>query len=159
MKQRIIIAMALCAQAKVIIADEPTTALDVTVQAQILELLKQLQKELGTSIIMITHDLGVVRENADDICIMYAGQIVESVGCDALFNNPKHPYTQALLNSVPKADTKELKSIKGAPPRLGVKIDGGIFNPRCEKVLDICKEKTPKIKCIENNHCVSCHLY
>ncbi|MBO5947627.1 ABC transporter ATP-binding protein [bacterium] len=159
MKQRIIIAMALCAQAKVIIADEPTTALDVTVQAQILELLNQLQKELNTSIIMITHDLGVVKENADDICIMYAGHIVESANCDDLFNNPKHPYTQALLNSVPKSDTKFLKNIKGAPPRLGVKIDGCVFNPRCEKVFDDCKIKYPDLKCFENSHCVACHLY
>ena len=159
MKQRIIIAMALCAQAKVIIADEPTTALDVTVQAQILELLNQLQKELNTSIIMITHDLGVVKENADDICIMYAGQIVERASCDELFNNPKHPYTQALLNSVPKSDTKVLKNINGAPPRLGVKIGGCVFNPRCEKVFDDCKIKYPEMKCLEHNHCVSCHLY
>lgn len=159
MKQRIIIAMALCAQAKVIIADEPTTALDVTVQAQILELLNQLQKELNTSIIMITHDLGVVKENADDICIMYAGRIVESANCDDLFNAPKHPYTQALLNSVPKSDTKILKNIKGAPPRLGVKIDGCVFNPRCEKVFDDCKIKYPDLKCFENSHCVACHLY
>lgn len=159
MKQRIIIAMALCAQAKVIIADEPTTALDVTVQAQILELLNQLQKELNTSIIMITHDLGVVKENADDICIMYAGRIVESANCDDLFNAPKHPYTQALLNSVPKSDTKILKNIKGAPPRLGVKIDGCVFNPRCEKVFDDCKIKYPDLKCFENGHCVACHLY
>lgn len=159
MKQRIIIAMALSVKAKIIIADEPTTALDVTVQAQILELLKQLQKELNTSIILITHDLGVVRENADFINIMYAGRIVEKASCEMLFNNPKHPYTQALLKAVPKADTKHLENIKGAPPRLGMDIKGCAFNPRCEKVFDLCKTQTPKLKCLDNENCVSCHLY
>ena len=159
MKQRIIIAMALCAKAKIIIADEPTTALDVTVQAQILELLKLLQKDLNTSIILITHDLGVVRENADDINIMYAGRIVEKAKCDLLFESPKHPYTQALLNAVPKANSKTLENIKGVPPRLGVKIEGCSFNPRCAKCFELCPSQIPQTKILEDGSCVSCLLY
>jgi len=159
MKQRIIIAMALCAKAKIIIADEPTTALDVTVQAQILELLKQLQKDLNTSIILITHDLGVVRENADYINIMYAGRIVERAKCENLFDNPKHPYTQALLNAVPKADSKVLENIKGVPPRLGVTISGCPFSPRCKQSFDKCTHQMPQMHIFNDDSCVSCHLY
>ena len=159
MKQRIIIAMALSAKAQIIIADEPTTALDVTVQAQILQLLNNLQKELKTSIILITHDLGVVRENADDINIMYAGRIVETAKCDSLFSNPKHPYTQALLNAIPRDNSKELVNIKGAPPRLGANISGCTFHPRCNQVLDICKKQIPPKKCLQEGSCVCCHLY
>ena len=159
MKQRIIIAMALCAKAKIIIADEPTTALDVTVQAQILELLKQLQKELNTSIILITHDLGVVRENADDVNIMYAGRIVEKAKCETLFANPKHPYTQALLNAVPKMNSVKLENIKGAPPRLGVKIQGCPFSPRCIKSFEPCEKQMPELKTLQDASYTACHLY
>ena len=159
MKQRIIIAMALCAKAKIIIADEPTTALDVTVQAQILELLKQLQKKLNTSIILITHDLGVVRENADDINIMYAGRIVERAKCEVLFESPKHPYTKALLNAVPKANSKTLENIKGVPPRLGTKISGCAFNPRCQNCFEKCTQQTPQMHAFDDGSGAACLRY
>ena len=159
MKQRIIIAMALCAEARVIIADEPTTALDVTVQAQILELLKQLQKNLNTSIILITHDLGVVRENADDINIMYAGRIVEKAKCEILFENPKHPYTRALLNAVPKVNSKTLENINGVPPRLGVNIKGCAFNPRCKSCFEQCTRQRPDMQTFADGSGAACFLY
>jgi len=159
MKQRIIIAMALSTKAKIIIADEPTTALDVTVQAQILHLLKQLQKELNTSIILITHDLGVVKENADEINIMYSGHIIEKANCKTLFNSPKHPYTQALLKAIPTQYTQKLENIKGMPPKLGEKILGCSFNPRCNKTLDICMQTIPQLQDLEDKSCVACHLF
>ena len=124
-----------------------------------MELLKHLQKELNTSIILITHDLGVVRENADDVNIMYAGRIVEKAQCETLFANPKHPYTQALLNAVPKINSVKLENIKGAPPILGTEILGCPFHPRCTKIINGCEVHEPLQKCLSDGSFVACHLY
>ncbi len=146
MKQRIIIAMALACQADLIIADEPTTALDVTVQAQIMKLLKEIKTEKNTAIILITHDLGIVAENADDVAVMYAGRIVEYTSKNELFKNPKHPYTKALFKALPDINDKNLTPIEGQPPSINEKIVGCPFNPRCSKVFDTCLEKNPQLK-------------
>lgn len=146
MKQRIIIAMALACQADLIIADEPTTALDVTVQAQIMNLLNEIKIEKNTAIILITHDLGVVCENADNVAVMYAGRIVEYTTKEELFKNPKHPYTKALFKSLPDIDGEKLMPIEGQPPSINEKIIGCSFNPRCKEVFDICLEKNPQLK-------------
>ena len=155
MKQRIIIAMALACQADLIIADEPTTALDVTVQAQIMKLLNDIKNEKNTAIILITHDLAVVCENADDVAVMYAGRIVEYTSKAELFRNPKHPYTKALFKSLPDMEGKKLNPIMGQPPSVDEKIIGCPFNPRCKEVFDICLEKNPQLK-LDEKTLVSC---
>jgi oligopeptide transport system ATP-binding protein len=144
MRQRVMIAMALITRPKLLIADEPTTALDVTVQAQILELIKRIQEEMGMAVILVTHDLGVIAEVCDHVLIMYAGRIVESARTDSLFDNPKHPYTRALMNSLPAKRQKgeALYSIKGMPPDLTEPITGCPFAPRCEFAVPRC-ETTP----------------
>ena len=158
MKQRIIIAMALSCNADLIIADEPTTALDVTVQAQIMNLLKEIKKEKNTSIILITHDLGIVNENADNIAVMYAGRIIEYSSKEELFKNPKHPYTKALFQALPNINKNKLTPINGQPPNINEKIKGCPFNPRCKNCFKLCKTKNPELKLNENS-LVSCWLY
>ncbi len=159
MKQRIIIAMALSSNAEIIIADEPTTALDVTIQAQILELLDKIKKE-GKTIILITHNLGIVSKYCDDIYIMYSGKIVEYSKTKDLFNKPKHPYTKALLNAIPNKNSKErLENIEGSPKTITETIEGCIFNPRCKCVFDKCRITVPELISLENNSKVACLLY
>ena len=158
MKQRAIIAMALATNAQILIADEPTTALDVTIQAQIMDILNTIKKEKGTSILLITHDLGVVSEYTDDIAVMYSGRIVEYTNNKEFFTNPKHPYSIALLNSVPSNNTgKSLKTIQGQPPTLSQNIDGCKFHPRCKLCMEICTKNIPELKTVNTGHLCSCH--
>jgi peptide/nickel transport system ATP-binding protein len=162
MRQRVMIAIAIACQPKLLIADEPTTALDVTVQAQILELLKQIQEDNNMSIILITHDLGVVAEICDDVIVMYAGQIVEKADVDSLFYRPKHPYTKLLLESIPKLDEKvdTLGSIEGIVPSLkNMPLVGCRFVDRCPVAMEDCKEIAPMLAVVESGHEVSCLLY
>ncbi|MFH2115227.1 MAG: ABC transporter ATP-binding protein [Spirochaetota bacterium] len=164
MRQRVMIAMALSCDPEILIADEPTTALDVTIQAQILDLIKNLSKEKSVSVIMITHDLGVVAGMCDAVCVMYAGRIVERAKTDELFYDAKHPYTKGLLDSIPRVDNaggKRLHSISGAPPDL-INLDQGCpFRPRCEQAMAICAEKNPpefKIG-VDSERTVACWLH
>jgi oligopeptide/dipeptide ABC transporter ATP-binding protein len=146
MRQRVMIAMALSCDPDILIADEPTTALDVTIQAQILELIKGLSAERKTAVIMITHDLGVVAGMCDVVCVMYAGRIVEKAGVDDLFYDPRHPYTRGLLDSIPRADRsgpQRLYSIPGAPPSLIDMPDACPFAPRCANVMEKCRAAMP----------------
>jgi len=161
MLQRMMIALTLSCEPNVLIADEPTTALDVTIQAQVLNLMRDLQKETGTSIIFITHDLGVVAEIADRIHVMYAGKIVEKATVLELFDNAKHPYTQGLLNSRLKRNLKgqELPYIKGNVPRAFEFPKGCRFNPRCPYAKEKCLEEMPPDFELENGHIVACWLY
>jgi peptide/nickel transport system ATP-binding protein len=163
MRQRAMIAMALSNEPKLLIADEPTTALDVTVQAQILALLEDLQSRLGTAIIIITHDLGVVAEIADDICVMYAGRIVERGSTEDIFNSPQHPYTWGLLNSIPRLDSprgEELVPVAGRPPSLINRPSGCHFHPRCPYVRDAHRRIDPKLSPVDGSaeHVVACLL-
>ena len=149
MRQRVMIAMALSCSPKLLIADEPTTALDVTIQAQILELLKRLQQKLGMSVLLITHDLGVVAGVADRVQIMYAGSIVEEGNLTDIFRHPKHPYTAALLNAIPKNTMErrgELFSLEGTPPDLRLGFSCCPFAPRCKYAMPICKRQMPEYK-------------
>ena len=152
--------MALVCNPKVLIADEPTTALDVTIQAQILDLMRKLKEEIGTSILFITHDLGVVAEMCDDVVVMYCGKIVEKGDVRAIFNDPRHPYTQGLLASMPKLgqDVKLLDSIPGNVPNPKYMPKGCKFEPRCKKSLPICKEKEPGVYLVGNGHESRCWL-
>ncbi len=159
MKQRAIIAMALSCEAEVLIADEPTTALDVTIQAQIMDLLNEIKKEKNTAILLITHDLGLVAQNADVVSVMYAGKIVESAPSDLFFAETKHPYSKALLASLPNNRKSRLDVITGQPPTIQQDIFGCRFNPRCGCVMDICTKKIPCDFEITSNHFVACHLY
>jgi oligopeptide transport system ATP-binding protein len=161
MRQRVMIAIALACIPKVLIADEPTTALDVTIQAQIMDLIKDLQDKLGTAVILITHDLGVVADVADKIQVMYAGQIIERGTTEEIFYNPQHPYTWALLQSVPRLETKhkdQLYSIKGTPPDLLKPPVGCPFAARCEYAMPICKEQMPEVTKVNDTHEVNCWL-
>lgn len=158
MRQRVIIAMALSCEPELIIADEPTTALDVTIQAQILSLIKEIQKERGTSLMLITHDLGVVAETCDKVAVMYAGRIVEAGETKDIFKNPKHPYTLGLMNSIPSLTKDRLNPIKGQPPNINENIEGCPFHPRCSYRMDICVKVQPELKNINNSHKVSCYL-
>ncbi len=165
MRQRVMIAMALSCNPEILIADEPTTALDVTIQAQILEIMQELSDRLGTSLIMITHDLGVVSGMCDRIAVMYAGRIVEDAETGDLFKDPKHPYTRGLIDSVPRLDKqrgRKLYSIPGQPPNVIDLPDCCPFYPRCDKVMDICKTKYPltvEMKGTDSNRTVNCWLY
>ncbi|MGH4034628.1 ABC transporter ATP-binding protein [Actinomycetota bacterium Odt1-20B] len=147
MRQRIMIAMAMALEPSLIIADEPTTALDVTVQAQVMDLLAELQRELNMGLILITHDLGVVADVADDIAVMYAGRIVEQAPVHEIYKRPAHPYTRGLLDSIPRLDQKgqELYAIKGLPPNLMNIPPGCAFNPRCPRAQDICRTDVPPL--------------
>lgn len=158
MKQRAIIAMALACNAEVLIADEPTTALDVTIQAQIMKLLEEIKIHNQTSILLITHDLALVSKNADDIAVMYAGRIVENAPSQEFFANPTHPYSKALLKSLPSNRGSKLETIQGQPPTLSQKIDGCKFNPRCEQCFDLCKKEIPDLKNLTQNHKCACFL-
>jgi len=162
MRQRAMIAMALCCKPEILIADEPTTALDVTIQAQILELMQDLQKKLGMSILFITHDLGVVSEIADKVIVMYAGQVVETGPAIDIFSNPKMPYTAGLMNSIPKIDNEEnkkLKTIPGNVPNPLYLPSGCRFHPRCEFSEDSCKKILPSLKEINKERSVRCSLW
>lgn len=158
MKQRAIIAMALACQAEILIADEPTTALDVTIQAQIMNLLNDIKTNNGTSILLITHDLALVSENTDDIAVMYAGRIVEKAPSKEFFSNPNHPYSKALLKSLPSNRGEKLETIQGQPPTLSQVINGCKFNPRCEFCMDICTQQIPDLKNISQTHKSACFL-
>ena len=160
MCQRVIIAMAVCCKPKLIIADEPTTALDVTVQAQVLELLQELQDEMDTSILLITHNMGVVWQMCDTVMVMYAGKTVEYADTKVLYANPMHPYTWGLLDSVPKLSdgTKsQLKAIPGAPPDLRLTGQCCNFYNRCPYAQEICRQEVPELIELEPGHFVACH--
>ncbi|MEA5116839.1 MAG: ABC transporter ATP-binding protein, partial [Propionicimonas sp.] len=160
MRQRIMIAMAIALNPAVLIADEPTTALDVTVQAQIMDLLKELQDESGMGLILITHDLGVVANVADRIAVMYSGRLVETAGVREVYAEPAHPYTKGLLESVPRLDGKgqELRAIVGLPPSLLAIPPGCAFNPRCRYATDICRVGAPPVlEEISNGRFSACH--
>jgi oligopeptide/dipeptide ABC transporter ATP-binding protein len=163
LRQRAMIAMALSCQPTLLIADEPTTALDVTTQTQILELMRQLQQEDGMAIMLITHDLGVIAEMATDVAVMYLGRVVEQAPVDAIFHNPKHPYTRALLRSIPRirSRTRErLTPIAGAVPHPYDRPTGCPFHPRCaEFMAGKCDRETPSLRPVGDHHAVSCFLY
>ena len=161
MLQRVMIAMALSAEPELLIADEPTTALDVTIQAQILELMRDLKQRIGTAILLITHDLGVIAEVADRVCVMYAGNIVEVAPVQSLYAHPLHPYSQGLLSSIPRMDEpdKKLESIPGSVPNLIYPPSGCRFHPRCPHAMPICKEARPPMTVEGENHTVACYLY
>ncbi len=159
MRQRVMIAMALACEPDILIADEPTTALDVTIQAQILDLMKDLQKQLGMAIILITHDLGVVADMCDEIIVMYAGGVAERGTSDDIFYNPKHEYTKGLLKSIPNAQSKErLHPIGGNPVDLLNMPDGCPFTPRCDSAMKVCLNKNPGEIKISDTHRSSCWM-
>ena len=162
MRQRVMIAMSLINEPDLLIADEPTTALDVTTQAQILNLMLKLQEEFNTAIIMITHDLGVIAEIADDVVVMYAGRVAEEGTVDEIFTRPQHPYTWGLLGSLPRldADVERLVQIQGQPPSLLNPPAGCRFHPRCPYVMDVCKAKEPLLLPVSDqpHHLQACHL-
>lgn len=161
MRQRIVGAIAMSCQPHLLIADEPTTSLDVTVQAQFLRLLKELQQQANVSMIMVTHDLGIVAKVCDRVAVMYAGRIVENTDVRELFNNPTHPYAEALIKSLPKMEEKaeRLYTIEGQPPELHNLPPGCSFAPRCPKVMNICRQEFPPEVEVKDRHYVSCHLY
>ncbi|AYO29788.1 ABC transporter ATP-binding protein [Biomaibacter acetigenes] len=162
LRQRVMIAMALACNPKLLIADEPTTALDVTIQAQILRLIKQLQEKINMSVLMITHDLGVIAEVSDDVCVMYAGTAVEYADVYTIFDKPLHPYTIGLYNSIPKLsqdENKKLFNIPGVVPNLLHLPEGCRFWPRCGDAKDICRQKNPEFFEAEKGHRVKCWKY
>ncbi len=161
MRQRAMIAMALSCNPSLLIADEPTTALDVTIQAQVLDLMNDLRKEFKTAIQFITHDLGVIADMADDVVVMYLGKIVEGSDVREVFHNPKHPYTQGLMNSIPSLASKKerLTPIKGVVPDPFDIPAGCGFEPRCPHAMEICKTKVPPLKEVAPGHTVACWLY
>ena len=161
MRQRVMIALAMVSNPQLLIADEPTTALDVTVQAQILELMKSIQDKLGMSIILITHDLGIVADMSDRVIVMYAGQILEQGLVDEIYKNPKHPYTRKLLASVPRLDmdrAERLHSIEGSPPDLYIPPKGCSFYDRCDYAMKICKDNFPNFENHSESHISRCWL-
>ncbi len=161
MRQRVMIAMALACRPDILIADEPTTALDVTIQAQILDLIHELQQDTNMSVVFITHDLGVIAEICDDVVVMYAGKVVENAPVIEIFESPKHPYTKGLLASIPKLETKRksrLSIIEGRVPSLDELPKGCRFSNRCPYVMDICKIESPPLIEINGNHAASCYL-
>ncbi|MHB1628726.1 MAG: ABC transporter ATP-binding protein [Bacilli bacterium] len=160
MRQRAMIAMAMACQPKLLIADEPTTALDVTIQAQVLDLMRSLKNKNGTAIILITHDLGVIAEMADDVVVMYGGQVVESATADAVFDDPLHPYTTALMESIPviDQDRERLASIPGTVPSAANFPSGCRFAPRCAIAQESCHQKAPELRELKPGHHVRCDL-
>ncbi|MCD6495463.1 ABC transporter ATP-binding protein, partial [Candidatus Bipolaricaulota bacterium] len=162
MRQRAMIAMALSCNPSLLIADEPTTALDVTIQAQVLDLMNDLRRDFKASIQFITHDLGVIADMADDVVVMYLGKIVESASVREIFHNPKHPYTEGLMNSIPSLKTtkkERLIPIKGVVPDPFDVPDGCGFEPRCPHAMEICKREVPTLKEVSPGHLASCWLY
>jgi peptide/nickel transport system ATP-binding protein len=161
MKQRVIIAMALACNPNLLIADEPTTALDVTIQAQVLEMMRNLRDKNNTTMIMITHDLGIVAEICDEVSVIYGGRVVEHGTLEDIFDNTLHPYTEGLFNSLPNIEdrTSKLKPIKGLMPDPTNLPKGCTFCPRCEYAMDICEREKPKRIYRNENHYVECHLY
>jgi oligopeptide/dipeptide ABC transporter ATP-binding protein len=159
MRQRVLIAMALACQPELLIADEPTTALDVTIQAQILDLIRRMREETRTSVILITHDLGVVAGMADDVLVMYAGRVFERAPARALFGRPGNPYTQGLLRSVPDParPDRKLDQIPGRPPDLTVRVAGCPFEPRCSHATDTCRNEAPPFVALAPDHYSLCH--
>ncbi len=160
MRQRAMIAMAMACQPKLLIADEPTTALDVTIQAQVLDLMRSLKNKNGTAIILITHDLGVIAEMADDVVVMYGGQVVESATADAVFDDPLHPYTTALMESIPviDQDRERLASIPGTVPSAANFPSGCRFAPRCAMAQESCHQRMPELRELKPGHYVRCDL-
>ena len=160
MRQRVMIAMALACRPKILIADEPTTALDVTIQAQILDLIRDLQKEFGTAVIFISHDLGVIAEVADRVAVVYCGRVVEEAPTDELFDNPRHPYTKGLFQALPQPDVLEMPDslfeIPGTVPSPAAMPEGCRFHPRCAIARDICRESAPEPVRVSANHSVLC---
>ncbi|MGB8819116.1 MAG: ABC transporter ATP-binding protein [Rhizobiaceae bacterium] len=158
MRQRVVIAMALLNKPKLLIADEPTTALDVTVQAQILDLFRNLTSELGAALVIITHDMGVVAGLADRVAVMYGGRLVEEASVDAIFENPQHPYTRALLNSIPRPElsVSQMQAIPGRPPNLLRLPQGCAFSPRCVSRTDICMTARPELLLTSAGHGAAC---
>ena len=159
MRQRVMIALALSCKPRLIIADEPTTALDVTIQAQILELMRNLTKQMGVALIVITHNLGVVARYAERVIVMYAGKIVESGTADQIYHDPHHPYTIGLLNSVPRMDLhrgKRLVPIEGQPPDLTRLDDGCSYRPRCRWAVDVCARSIPPLEGVGNGQIAAC---
>jgi oligopeptide/dipeptide ABC transporter ATP-binding protein len=160
MRQRVMIAMALSCDPKLLIADEPTTALDVTIEAQILDLIENLQKQTGMAVMFITHDLDVIGEIANRVIVMYTGQVVESATTEQLFYNPAHPYTKALLNSIPKIGSdRKLEPITGSVPNLLALPQGCYFAPRCPFAMDICRREFPPSFEVEEGHTAKCWLH
>ncbi len=161
MKQRVVIAIALACNPQLLLADEPTTALDVTIQAQVLELMHELKEKYNTSMIMITHDLGIVAEICDEVAVMYAGRIVEEGTLEQVFNHTKHPYTEGLFNSLPNVKDRKskLKPIKGLMPDPMDLPPGCAFAPRCNYAVEACTKERPVLKSIEGSHCVACIRY
>ena len=159
MKQRVVIAMALACNPELLLADEPTTALDVTIQAQVLDMINNLKKKFNTAMMLITHDLGVVAETCDMVAVIYAGQVVEYASKEELFDNKKHPYTQGLFSSVPslKDDAKRLKPIPGLPPDPTSLPEGCTFHPRCPYATETCKHVSPELREITPGHLCRCH--
>lgn len=158
MRQRVMIAIAVACNPRLLIADEPTTALDVTIQAQIIDLLRELKDELGTSVIIITHDLGVIAEMADQVAVMYAGNIVENGQAEDIYENPQHPYTKALMGSIPRLRNwpERLVTIEGAPPSLTEKVVGCPFEPRCSSRIERCTQENPVLLETYKRHTVAC---
>jgi oligopeptide/dipeptide ABC transporter ATP-binding protein len=161
MRQRVLIAMALAGDPDLLIADEPTTALDVTIQAQILRLIRSLVKQLGLTVLLITHNLGVVARTCERVAVMYSGRVIEESGVRELFENPKHPYTQGLLQAVPRKETGRggLVGIPGVIPNLIDAPQGCRFHPRCDHVMDVCQQRVPAPIHIDDQHTASCFLY
>ena len=160
-RQRVMIAAALSCRPKLLLADEPTTALDVTIQAQILQLIKDLTRQLGTAVILITHNLGIVARYADRVNVMYAGEIVESAQAQAIYDNPKHPYTCGLLESVPRLDRTvegQLPALEGQPPDLTEEKVGCVFRPRCSYAVERCSTDRPSLDFISSRHSSACWL-
>ena len=161
MRQRVVIALAICATPRLIIADEPTTALDVSIQSQIIALLKRLCREHGTAIMLITHDMGVIAETADRVAVMYAGRIVEVGHVRQILRSPNHPYTRGLMESIPRldSDSARLAQIDGTMPRLHEIPVGCAFHPRCPDASDRCRENRPALRMVDDPAAVACLLF
>jgi oligopeptide transport system ATP-binding protein len=163
MRQRVMIAMALSCNPRLLIADEPTTALDVTIQAQIVELVKRIQREFDIAIIWITHDLGVVARLVDKVVVMYAGRVIEEANVDEVFDNPRHPYTRGLLGSVPRLDEERratLQPIEGMPPDLTQRFESCPFEPRCQYAIARCREEDPPLLAVNGGgHRSACWVW